>query len=178
MRVITGEYGGRHFHPPADKWPTRPTTDISKEGLFNILTNLIDFSETHFLDLFGGTGSHSYEFISRGCTQVDYVDKHRPCVKFVEKTAAEWGFEESITIHHDDVFRYIRNCTQSFNYIFAGPPYPLKRIPLIPDLIFEKNMLAKDGLFVMEHNAEHSFTEHERFSEQRKYGGTFFSFFR
>ena len=85
MRIIGGEFKGRKFIPPAKNWPTRPTTDFAKEGLFNILQNRLDFSETKFLDLFGGTGNHSYEFISRGCTDVTYVDKFPGCVAFVKK---------------------------------------------------------------------------------------------
>ncbi len=178
MRVISGEYGGRVFRPPADKWPTRPTTDISKEGLFNILQNLISFDQVDFLDLFGGTGSHCYEMISRGCVSVDYVDRHRPAVNYVKSISEEWGFDDRITIHSMDVFKYIKTCTRRYDYIFAGPPYPLKRIPEIPELIFKHQLLATDGLFILEHNQDHDFGSDERFWQLRKYGGTYFSFFQ
>jgi 16S rRNA G966 N2-methylase RsmD len=98
MRVIGGELKGRKFIPPAKNWPTRPTTDYAKEGLFNILYNRIDFEEIKMLDLFGGTGSHCYEFISRGCNDCTYVDKHGPCVAFVKKMAIEFKIEDKITI--------------------------------------------------------------------------------
>ena len=177
MRVITGIYGGRHYRPSADKWPTRPTTDISKEGLYNVLTHRIDFEETRFLDLFGGTGSHCYECLSRGCTDAHYVDKHRPAVRFVQSISEEWGLEDHLTIHGMDVFRFIKQCDDSFNYIFAGPPYPLRSIPQIPDIVLDRGLLADGGLFVLEHNADHIFKDHFRFSELRTYGGTHFSFF-
>ena len=177
MRIISGKFKGRRFNPPPDKWPTRPTTDFSKEGLFNILQNNLDFEAVKMLDLFGGTGNHSYEFISRGCEDVTYVDKFPGCVKFVQKTAKELGIEPFIKIVNADVFKFIERATEQYDYIFAGPPYPLPTIDTIPDLIFEKKLLKPGGWFVLEHNANHSFEKHPRFSQQRNYGGTIFSFF-
>lgn len=177
MRIISGKFKGRKFNPPAKNWPTRPTTDVSKEGLFNILQHRIDFEETRMLDLFGGTGNHSYEFISRGCRNVTYVDKFRGCVEFVRKTSEELQITEYISIHKMDVFTYLKNCHDSFDYIFAGPPYPLKTLDKIPDLIFNGEILAKEGLFVLEHNPSHNFENHKYFESNRNYGTTIFSFF-
>jgi 16S rRNA (guanine966-N2)-methyltransferase len=177
MRIIGGEFKGRRFHPPADKWPTRPTTDFAKEGLFNILNNILDFEQIKVLDLFGGTGSHGYEFISRGCRDVTYVDKFPACVKFVRKTAQVLEIEEYITIHRSDVFKFVERTTDRYDYIFAGPPYALPTIDSIPDLIFEHCILADDGLFVMEHNPNHSYQDHPHYSRERHYGKTIFSFF-
>lgn len=177
MRIIGGKFRGRKFYPPADKWPTRPTTDFAKEGLFNILTNRIDFEETKMLDLFGGTGSHSYEFISRACTSVTYVDKFMGCVKFVKRTAQELDIEDAIKILKMDVFKFIRSASEQYNYIFAGPPYPLPTLDTIPDEIFEHQLLAPNGIFVLEHNPNHDFSNHPNFTELRKYGKTLFSFF-
>jgi 16S rRNA (guanine966-N2)-methyltransferase len=178
MRIIGGKFKGRRFTPPADHWPTRPTTDFAKEGLFNILTNRIDFEETRMLDLFGGTGSHSYEFISRGCNDVTYVDKFAPAVQFVRKTAQQLGIEDKIRILQIDVFRFIESASEQYDYIFAGPPYALPTIDTIPDRIFEKNLLAPEGLFVLEHNPHHEFLNHAMFAGARNYGKTIFSFFQ
>ena len=178
MRIISGKFKGRRFNPPADKWPTRPTTDFAKEGLFNILQNTLDFEEIKVLDLFGGTGNHSYEFISRGCPDVTYVDKFPGCVKFVQKTAKELGIQDFIKIVNADVFKFIERATEQYDYIFAGPPYPLPTIDIIPDLIFEKKILRPGGWFVMEHNAHHNFEKHPRFLQKRNYGDTIFSFFK
>ena len=178
MRIISGRFKGRRFTPPAKNWPTRPTTDFSKEGLFNILQNRIDFSQTSMLDLFGGTGNHSYEFISRGCTDVTYVDKFGGCVAFVKKLSAELGIEENLKIHKMDVFRFMKDTPRQFSYIFAGPPYPLKTLDTIPDVLFSHNLLLEDGLFVLEHNPDHDFSQHPRFVESRNYGTTIFSFFQ
>jgi 16S rRNA (guanine(966)-N(2))-methyltransferase RsmD len=177
MRIISGKFKGRKFHPPADHWPTRPTTDFAKEGLFNILNNQLDFTELSVLDLFGGTGSHSYEFLSRGCTDVTYVDKFPPAVSFVTKMAKELQVEAELKIMRADVFQFIKNCTRQFDYIFAGPPYALPGIDTIPDLIFEYNLLQSEGWFVLEHDPTHSYQTHPHFVQERNYGKTHFSFF-
>ncbi|MCB0689615.1 MAG: RsmD family RNA methyltransferase [Saprospiraceae bacterium] len=177
MRIIGGNLKGRRFNPPADKWPTRPTTDFAKEGLFNILANRFDFADIKMLDLFGGTGSHTYEAISRGCQQVTYVDKHRPCVFFVRELATKLQITDKIQILSMDVARFLKQQNGVYDYIFAGPPYPLTWLDDIPDLIFEAKLLAADGLFVLEHNANHVFKTHPHFEQLRTYGGTHFSFF-
>lgn len=178
MRIIGGKFKGRRFHPPADHWPTRPTTDYAKEALFNILNNILDFEASKVLDLFGGTGSHSYEFISRGCEDVTYVDKFPPAVQFVRKTAQQLNIEAQLKIMQMDVFRFIEHSTQQYDYIFAGPPYALPSIDTIPDLVLGKNMLLPDGIFVLEHNPHHDFLQHPNLTDVRHYGKTIFSFFR
>ena len=177
MRIIGGKFKSRRFNPPAKKWPTRPTTDYAKEGLFNILQNRLDFEHTKMLDLFGGTGSHCYEFISRGCTNVTYVDNYGGCIAFVKKTAMELSIEPYIKVVKSDVFRFIVNCRQKFDYIFAGPPYPLPNLDDIPDKIFEAGILNDDGLIVLEHNPDHDFSNHSNYEKSRNYGTTIFSFF-
>src|SRR5829696_1459575 len=122
MRIISGDLGGRKIHPPAKMPYTRPTTDIAKEGLFNILQNRLDFSAIKSLDLFGGTGSISYELASRGVPDLTIVEKDPQMFAFIKKTAA------ALQIHHmrvlkSDVFRFLEQCTEQFDFIFAGPPY-------------------------------------------------------
>lgn len=177
MRIIGGTHKGRRFNPPADHWPTRPTTDIAKEALFNILNNRLDFEETRMLDLFGGTGSHCYEFLSRGCPEATYVDKFAPAVRFVRKTAAELGFTDRLRIFQMDVFRFIESAREQYDFIFAGPPYGLPTIDLLPDLIIQKKLLRPEGIFVLEHNQHYEFLEHPNLSDVRRYGKTWFSFF-
>jgi 16S rRNA (guanine966-N2)-methyltransferase len=178
MRIIAGIFKGRRFNPPADNWPTRPTTDYAKEGLYNILANELDWDEVHMLDLFGGTGNHSYESISRGCEHVTYVDKHMPAIKFVKATAVLLDIQENILIIHDDVKKFLTSCPNTFDYIFAGPPYGLPWLDDIPNLIFNKMLLNPEGLLVLEHNPNHNFEHHPRFVQKRNYGTTIFSFFR
>ena len=178
MRIIAGAFKGRKFYPPANKWPTRPTTDFAKEGLFNRLSNRLDFENIKVLDLFGGTGNHSYEIISRGCKDVTYVDKFGPCVDFVKATAKTLDIEDKITILRADVFKYLKQTNSTFDYIFAGPPYPLPKLPLIPDIIFENNRLNEGGLCIIEHNANNNFEKHPNFIESRNYGEAIFSYFQ
>jgi len=178
MRIIGGEFRGRRFNPPAKNWPTRPTTDFAKEGLFNILYNRLDFESLKVLDLFGGTGNHCYEFISRGCEDATYVDKFGGAVSFVKKTAKELNIENRLTIVKMDVFKFINSTSNKYDYIFAGPPYPLPNLDDIPDEIFNNELLAEDGLFVLEHNPRHDFKDHTHYVEERNYGTTIFSFFK
>ena len=177
MRIIGGSFKGRKFYPPADKWPTRPTTDFSKEGLFNILINRYDIEEWKVLDLFGGTGNHSYEFISRGCKDVTYVDKFGPAVSFVKKISKELAIEEYIRIVRSDVYKFIERDVLQYDYIFAGPPYPLPTLDTLPDSILSSGRLKSGGLLVMEHNPNHDFKNHPQYQEERHYGKTIFSFF-
>lgn len=177
MRIIGGQFGSRRFNPPANNWPTRPTTDFAKEALYNILQHKIDFEETKMLDLFGGTGNHCYEFLSRGSEDVTYVDSFGKCVAFVKKTAKELGVEDELKVIKSDVFRFIKSNTDQYDFIFADPPYHLKTLHQLPDLILDNDLLAENGILTIEHDNQNSFEEHKRFVDVRKYGGCMFSFF-
>lgn len=168
---------GRRFDPPANKWPTRPTTDISKEGLYNILQSQMDLEGKSFLDLFGGTGNHCYEMISRGVEQCTYVDKHGPAVFFVKKQVKEWKIDDQMTIWKSDIRKFLSKNNHRYDLIFAGPPYGLEWLDEIPNMVFASDALEDEGLFILEHNPHHAFEEHERFVRSRKYGQTIFSFF-
>jgi len=174
MRIIGGTHSGHRFFPP-QKIPARPTTDIAKEGLFNILQNTFDFEDLTALDLFGGTGSISYELASRGCPAITCVELDRQSAAFIAKTATEFGFP--VQVVKTDVFKFIATCQQQFSFIFAGPPYPLTTIPDLPDLIFKHNLLLPGGWFVLEHNPHHQFNNHPQFLRSRSYGTTIFSIF-
>ncbi len=177
MRIIGGQFKGRKFIPPAKNWPTRPTTDYAKEALFNILANRIDLEDTVALDLFGGTGNHCYELISRGSTDVTYVDQHHGCYRFAKKISEELRLKDQLQIFRMDVFKFIKSTDKKFDYIFADPPYALKNLALIPDLIFDKNLLNDSGILVLEHDAQNDFQDHPKFLETRSYGKSIFTFF-
>jgi len=178
MRIVGGFLKGRRFNPPAKNWPTRPTTDYSKEGLYNILMNKIDFEEIVFLDLFGGTGSHCYEMISRGCEDATYVDKFPAAVRFVQETSKQFGIDEYLQIVREDVFKFIKKTTRHYDLIFAGPPYPLKNIADIPDIVISSGILKSDGMLILEHNPNVNLDDHPHLIDQRSYGQTIFSFFK
>lgn len=175
MRIIGGEFKGRQFHPPQNI-PTRPTTDFAKEGLFNFLNNHFNFDNIRFLDLFGGTGSISYEMYSRGCRDITTVEIFPKCVQFIKKTVQD-NKMEGIHVLNMDVFKFMGSAHQQYDLIFAGPPYPLPNLSEIPDLIFKHKLVLGEGWFIMEHNPNHNFTKHPHFINKRNYGTTIFSIF-
>src|SRR6185503_2127358 len=144
MRIISGNLGGRRINPPSKMPYTRPTTDIAKEGLFNILENNLDISNLKTLDLFGGTGSISYELASRGAKDITIVEKDPAMYAFIRKTAGELGLGD-FNVIKTDVFRFITHAVEKFDLIFAGPPYALAAIDDLPKLIFEKKLLNPKG---------------------------------
>lgn len=176
MRIIGGKHGGRKFNPPTKMPHTRPTTDIAKEGLFNILQNNLDFEEMSTLDLFGGTGSISYELASRGCQQLTIVEQDAQMYQFIKKTSEALRFD-FIQVIKMEVFRYILSCRETYDFIFAGPPYALNTIDDIPKLIFEKKILNEGGWFVLEHTPRNNYETYPYFTRSKNYGTTIFSFF-
>src|SRR5690606_18217558 len=151
-------------------------TDIAKEGLFNILQNKLDFTSLKTLDLFGGTGSISYELLSRGSKDLTIVEKDPAMAAFIEKTMTSLH-AENVKVIKMDVFRFLENCNTKFDFIFAGPPYALASIDNLPRIIFQKQLLLPGGLFVLEHTPRNSYTGFPGFSSERNYGTTVFSFF-
>lgn len=176
MRIISGKYGGRKFHPPNDMPYTRPTTDMAKEGLFNILHNRIPLEDIHTLDLFGGTGNISYELASRGAAHLTIVEKDPAMFQFIKKNMQALGVEE-VNLVRMDVFTYLEQCNKQFDFIFAGPPYGLNSIDELPPIISQKKLLTEEGLFVLEHTPRNNYEGFSGFLMQRNYGTTVFSFF-
>jgi len=177
MRIIGGELGGRVLRPPMKGWPTRPTTDLAREALYNILSNRMDFEEVQMLDLFGGTGAHVIESISRGCPEATYVEKLGKAVRWMKQCAKELQIENQVTIINRDVKKFIESHQKSYGFIFADPPYALPWLDQLPEMIENSELLGEGGLFVLEHDNQHNFDGVKGFMEQRKYGQTIFSFF-
>ena len=176
MRIIGGELGRRRINPPAHMPHTRPTTDVGKEGLFNIVSNNLDIEELKTLDLFGGTGSISYELASRGAKDLTIIEKDSKMYEFIKKTAAELKLE-NFKVLKMDVFKFIDQCTDKFDFIFAGPPYALGNIDDLPKLIFEKQLLNTKGWFVLEHTPRNEYKKFPFYTTERNYGTTIFSIF-
>ena len=201
MRIITGKFKGRHFDIPRT-FKARPTTDFAKENIFNVLNGYLDFDGATALDLFAGTGSITLELLSRGCSQVVSVEKDRDHHRFIQQCVEKLNPQISTlnpqlstlnpqlstlnsqlsTLNSQclraDVFKFIGHCHQQFDFIFADPPYALKELPTIPDLIFSHGLLAADGIFVFEHGKDHDFSQHPHFVEHRSYGSVNFTLFR
>jgi 16S rRNA (guanine(966)-N(2))-methyltransferase RsmD len=176
MRIISGEFKGRRIEPPSNI-SARPTTDFAKEGLFNVLNNLIDYEESNCLDLFSGTGAITLELASRGCPSILSVELNDKHLTFLKKTISDLKITTVFPIKAD-VFKFIPTTTQKFDLIFADPPYDLNNLEMIPDLVFKYSLLKENGLFVFEHSKKNDFSEHPHFLEHRHYGNVNFTFFK
>lgn len=177
MRIISGTHKGRRIQAPKNL-PVRPTTDMAKEALFNILRSKKDVHSATILELFAGSGNMSYEFASRGATHILAVDKHKACVSFIKKTATQLEFPIDSLI--SDVFSFLEKHKGSYDIIFADPPYGLeeKEFHKLADLVMNNDLLKEDGLFIMEHSKHTDLSEHPSLESSRRYGGTVFSFFK
>ena len=176
MRIVGGQYKGRIFRP-GKSFKARPTTDVAKEGLFNILTNTIDFEETKVLDLFAGTGSISYEFASRGCQDITLVELNFTHYKFINEVIEKLG-TKCIKPIKGNVFKFTEKTKATYDLIFADPPFDLPKLKDIPDAIFNNELLNENGMFILEHPKSYEFNSHPNFKELRRYGNVHFSFFK
>lgn len=176
MRIIGGRLKGRRINPPMG-YKARPTTDLARESLFNIIDNEYELEGMKVLDLFGGTGAVSFEFGSRGVERVYCVEMARENASFIKTTAQSLGLD-NVTMVRDNVFDFLNICHEKFHIIFADPPYALEGLETIPDKVLEKDILEPDCYFILEHGAEHSFTSHPRFYKERIYGRVHFTFFK
>ena len=177
MRIISGQYKGRRITAPK-KLPVRPTTDMAKESLFNILNNQYYFDEISVLDLFAGTGNISYEFASRGTQQITAVDANYGCIRFINETSD--GFDMNIATIKSDVFKFLEKTQQQYTIIFADPPYDFEtdQFAEIPNLVFQNQLIETDGLLVIEHSKHTDLSNLDQYSHSKSYGGSVFSFFR
>ena len=176
MRIIGGRLGGRVISPPMG-YEARPTTDVAREALFEILNNEYEFEDLKVLDLFSGTGAVSFEFCSRGAGHVWAVEMNPRNAAFISSQARTLGLSESISVVRDNVFDFLPLCRQKFDLIFADPPYALEGLETLPDQIFSLDLLHPGCYFILEHGDEHSFTRHPHFKKEKHYGRVHFSFF-
>lgn len=176
MRIVGGKYKGRHF-TPGKKFKARPTTDMAKESLFNILQNTIDFEAIKVLDLFAGTGSISFEFASRGCTDITTVELNFNHIAFIKDTIDKLQ-EKAIRVVKTNAFVFAEHFKEKYDLIFADPPYDMRNFSAVPGLIFDNNLLKEGGLFILEHSGEYDFSKLPQFKNLRRYGSVHFSFFK
>lgn len=182
MRIITGKYKGRRFDVPRT-FKARPTTDFAKENIFNVVQGYIDMDGAEALDLFSGTGSITLEMLSRGCSRVVSVELDRDHASFIRQCIEKLQ-EERCALIRGDVFRFLKSCRQQYDFIFADPPYALKELPQIPDIVVPEGeepssgLLRDGGIFVFEHGKQYDFSKHPRFVDHRAYGSVNFSIFR
>jgi 16S rRNA (guanine(966)-N(2))-methyltransferase RsmD len=176
MRIIGGEWGGRRISPPAKMPHTRPTTDVAKEGLFNVIENNLDMEECSTLDLFGGTGSISYELASRGAKDLTVVENDQAMYEFIRKTAETLSMKNARVVK-SDVFRFMKQTSDKYDLIFAGPPYALANIDDLPKFVFSLELLNPGGWFILEHTPRNDYKDFKGYKTERKYGTTIFSIF-
>ncbi|MBQ0159515.1 MAG: 16S rRNA (guanine(966)-N(2))-methyltransferase RsmD [Bacteroidales bacterium] len=175
MRIIAGSLRGRRLNPPTTL-PVRPTTDLARESLFNILNNYVDYDECTVLDLFAGTGAVSMEFISRGAKEVTSIDINAQCTDFIKASAKQFGVD-NIHVVRSDVFDLLKRAYKKFDIVFADPPYAIDNLATLPDLVFDQQLLTDDGIFILEHPREYQFEDHPHFWQHRNYGKVNFTFF-
>ncbi len=175
MRIVSGTFRGRRFQLPKNL-KARPTTDFAKENLFNILANRLDFEEIRVLDLFAGTGSIGFEFLSREAKSVTFVEQYGPHIRFIQEVAQKLNLT-NCSIVTGDAYRFIASSGASYDLIFADAPYADEKMAQLPDLILNSKLLAEDGLLLVEHGKATDFSQHPAFKEMREYGSVHFSFF-
>jgi 16S rRNA (guanine966-N2)-methyltransferase len=175
VRIISGIFRGKQIRPPRG-FKARPTTDFAKEGLFNILMNHFQMEELEVLDLFSGTGSITYEFASRGARSVVAVESDPLHFRFIQSTCRTLELDR-VTVLRGDVFIYLKNPVQSFDLIFADPPYDHPRLAELPEIVFTQDILSEGGIFILEHPSAFTFTAHPHFQQLRKYGSVNLTFF-
>jgi 16S rRNA (guanine966-N2)-methyltransferase len=176
LRIVSGKYKGRIFHP-SKNFKARPTTDLAKESLFNIIANYFDFENIKVLDMFSGTGSISFEFASRGCRDIELVENNLNHLQFIKKVIAELSLT-SIKVINYDAFKFLNNNNTKYDIIFCDPPYNNDRIETIPGLVYKNNLLNDNGWLILEHSGKLSFSSHPNLFDNRHYGSVNFSFFK
>jgi 16S rRNA (guanine(966)-N(2))-methyltransferase RsmD len=175
LRIISGKYKGRQLHPHKT-FNARPTTDFAKESLFNILNNHFYFDRVKVLDLFAGTGGIGLEFFSRGCDQVEMIEIDSKNHRFIADAIKQLGINQ-VKLIRGDALKYLQSCKPGYDIIFADPPFDLKSISNIPDIVFKRNLLNDEGWLILEHSKSNNFKSHPRFKDERVYGSVHFSIF-
>lgn len=177
MRIIRGIYKARRFSPPKT-FPSRPTTDYAKEGIFNVLEHRMSLLNLEVLDLCAGTGNISLEFLSREAGTVTSVDKHPVCIRYMYKLKTELGIENEWQIAKNDVLQFVEKTASSYDFIFTDPPYDAIFHGKLVTAIFENNVLKSNGLLVVEHGRQTDLSALAHYEETRNFGNVYFSFFK
>ena len=175
MRIIGGKYRGRVLHPPKGL-PVRPTTDKTKEAMFNILHNYLVWEETRVLDLFAGTGNISLECWSRGAAEVVSVDRHPKCIEAIRRAALSLGIEHP-TLLKRNILSFVKRTPESFDLIFMDPPYALPEQEGIAETVLSKGWLSAGGWLVAEHSVHRDYSHLPGHQFSRTYGSSVLSFF-
>lgn len=177
MRIISGKFKGRRIKYN-NLQNVRPTTDRTKESLFNILNQYFIFEEISALDLFSGSGNISYELASRGVKNITSVEKDIKCVKFINNFSKM--LDINLNVVNYPVSQFLKITKSKFNLIIADPPYTYSKeqIESLIDLIFGKKILKKNGILIIEHHKKNIIEKSEFLFDRRTYGTNSLSFFK
>ncbi len=176
MRIVGGKYKGKKIQAPKGL-RARPTTDFAKESLFNILNNQIDFEGLEVLDLFGGTGNISYEFISRRAAKVWTVEMDRKACDFIRKFK-ESNELDALKVVKANVYQFLKTIDMKFDLVYADPPYAHKHVATLHEKLLDADLLKDDGMIIIEHGPETDYANSPYLLDHRKYGHVHFSFFK
>ena len=177
MRIISGKNKGKIIIAPKHL-PVRPTTDMAKEGLFNIILNNYNFEDISVIDLFAGSGNISYEFYSRGVQKVLAIDNNSKCTSFIIKQSK--SLKMNISVVKRNVYKFLEHNRVNADIFFADPPYStdMQKLNSIIELVVNSQMLNDQGVLIIEHFKKINFSDHKRIVDSRTYGDTSFSFFK
>lgn len=177
MRIISGKFKGRKINY-TNLRNVRPTTDRTKESLFNILNQYFIFEQINALDLFSGSGNISYELASRGVSKITSVEKNIKCIKFIYNISKTLDIK--LNIVNSSVLKFLNATKLKFDLIIADPPYSHSKeeIQALIDLVFRKNILNKNGILIIEHHKKSIISDHKLLFDTRTYGTNSLSFFK
>ena len=177
MRVISGKFKGRKILYN-NLQNVRPTTDRTKESLFNILNQYFVFEEISALDLFSGSGNISYELASRGVKEITSVEKNIKCVRFINNFSKTLNIKLSVV--NSSTLKFLNDTKLKFDLIIADPPYSytIGEIQTLIDLVFTKQILKNNGILIIEHHKKKSIRDNEFLFDTRTYGTNSLSFFK
>ncbi len=150
MRVISGTARGRKLKEPRDM-KVRPTTDMVKESIFNIIQ--FDIEGRRVLDLFAGTGQLGIEALSRGAAFAVFVDESAASAKIVSDNIKLCGFERVSKVVQSDALPFLKR-GEKFDIVFLDPPYDSGLLDKALELIFEFDILKENGIIVCESAAD------------------------
>ena len=190
MRIIAGTKKGRKILSPHNKGKitkkgdieaTRPTLDRVKEAMFNIIGHRVYKSDV--LDMFAGTGSLGLEALSRGAKRAVFLEKYKETYDILNTNIKDLGFDDVSNLVLGDSYISLRKLydkNKSFDIIFVDPPYLNDMVKSSIDLIFEYNLLKKDGLLVSKYDTSEELYEGKenlKLKDKRKYGKTYLGFY-
>ena len=164
MRIIAGKFKGRTIKFPNSKL-VRPTTDKTKESIFNYLVHSMDFGGIKVCDIYAGSGSLGLEALSRGADVVHFVEKDFHVSKMLQENISSLKAEDSCNVYRMDAVRFSKMTDhEKYDLILADPPFFKNDIHLVVKNILEKIFLNDDGLMIVERSVQTKKEDREAFN--------------